>query len=78
MAAAQRGAALRHLRNVTARQQFTEQSSGALLRAFRSRNDQPAFEALLRRHGPMVLQVCLRTLGNVHDAGPASGSAGGP
>jgi DNA-directed RNA polymerase specialized sigma24 family protein len=45
-----------------------EQTDGALLRAFLSRNDQVAFEVLLRRHGPMVLRVCQRSLGNVHDA----------
>jgi RNA polymerase sigma factor (sigma-70 family) len=68
MAAAQLGAVLRHVRDAAARQTFTEQSDGALLRAFLSRNDQPAFEALVRRHGAMVLRVCRRTLGNVHDA----------
>jgi RNA polymerase sigma factor (sigma-70 family) len=68
MAAAQLGAVLRHVRDAAARQIITEQSDGALLRAFLSRNDQPAFEALVRRHGAMVLRVCLRTLGNVHDA----------
>src|SRR5262249_537720 len=30
--------------------------------------DPAAFEALLARHGPMVLRVCQRVLGNWHDA----------
>jgi RNA polymerase sigma factor (sigma-70 family) len=30
--------------------------------------DDVAFEALLRRHGPMVLAVCRRVLGDAHDA----------
>jgi RNA polymerase sigma factor (sigma-70 family) len=39
-----------------------------LLDALVGRRDEAAFEALLRRHGPMVLAVCRRTLGNAHDA----------
>jgi RNA polymerase sigma factor (sigma-70 family) len=40
----------------------------ALLDAFVTRREDAAFEALLQRHGPMVLAVCRRVLGNVHDA----------
>jgi hypothetical protein len=54
MATAQLGAILRHIRNLAADQLMSEQTDDALRRAFVSRNDQPAFEALLRRHGPMV------------------------
>src|SRR5262245_58708829 len=37
-----------------------------LLDAFRSRNDEAAFEALVQRHGPMIMGTCRRVLGNVH------------
>jgi RNA polymerase sigma factor (sigma-70 family) len=39
-----------------------------LLDALVVRRDEAAFEALLRRHGPMVLAVCRRVLRNAHDA----------
>jgi hypothetical protein len=68
MATAQLGAVVRHIRSLAADPTMSEQTDGALLRAFLGRNDQAAFEVLLRRHGPMVLRVCRRTLGNVHDA----------
>ena len=71
MATAQLGAGLRHIRNLAADPKMSEQTDGTLLRAFLSRNDQAAFEALLQRHGPMVLRVCRRTLGHVHDADDA-------
>jgi RNA polymerase sigma factor (sigma-70 family) len=68
MATAQLGAVLRHIRNLADDQKADEETDGALLRAFLSDRDQSAFEALLRRYGPMVLRVCQRTLGHVHDA----------
>jgi RNA polymerase sigma-70 factor (ECF subfamily) len=39
-----------------------------LLERFVSRRDEPAFEALLHSHGPMVLGVCRRTLRREADA----------
>jgi RNA polymerase sigma factor (sigma-70 family) len=39
-----------------------------LLERFTALREGPAFEALLRRYGPMVLGVCRRVLGNSHDA----------
>ena len=39
-----------------------------LLERFRAKEDKSAFHALLRRHGPMVLDVCRGVLGNEADA----------
>jgi RNA polymerase sigma factor (sigma-70 family) len=39
-----------------------------LLERFIGRRDETAFAALPKRHGPMVLGVCRRILGNPHDA----------
>jgi RNA polymerase sigma factor (sigma-70 family) len=43
-------------------------SDGKLVEAFVARNDEAAFEALVRRHGPMVMGVCRRVLRNPVDA----------
>ncbi|MDB5308411.1 MAG: sigE 29 [Gemmataceae bacterium] len=42
-----------------------------LLERYARYGDHPAFEAILRRHGPMVLGVCRRMLGNAADADDA-------
>jgi RNA polymerase sigma factor (sigma-70 family) len=42
-------------------------SEGQLLERFIARRDEAAFEALLARHGPMVLNVCHRLLDDPHD-----------
>jgi RNA polymerase sigma-70 factor (ECF subfamily) len=43
-------------------------TDGQLLASFVERRDEDAFEALVRRHGPMVLGVCRRLLRHAHDA----------
>ena len=43
-------------------------SDADLLREFAARRDEGAFAALLERHGSLVLGVCRRVLGNLHDA----------
>jgi RNA polymerase sigma factor (sigma-70 family) len=43
-------------------------TDGELMERFTARRDADALEALIRRHGPMVLAVCRRVLGNEADA----------
>ena len=43
-------------------------TDGELLRAFTASDDQAAFAALTKRHGPLVLAVCRRILGNLEEA----------
>jgi RNA polymerase sigma factor (sigma-70 family) len=43
-------------------------TDGQLLECFIGQRDELAFEALVRRHGPMVLGVCRRVLRNPEDA----------
>jgi RNA polymerase sigma factor (sigma-70 family) len=45
-----------------------EATDAQLLKRYLRHQDEQAFEALVRRHGPMVLSVCRRILGNQHDA----------
>lgn len=46
-------------------------SDGELVNRFVDLQDETAFNVLFRRHGPMVLGVCRRVLGNRHDADDA-------
>ena len=59
---------LRYLHKVAALRRAGGLSDGALLERFAARGEEAAFEALVQRHGPMVLGVCRRVLGDVHEA----------
>src|SRR2546423_7298977 len=56
------------LRRVVLGSMDAMRSDAQLLDSFIARREPAAFELLLRRHGPMVLGVCRRVLGNSHDA----------
>jgi RNA polymerase sigma factor (sigma-70 family) len=67
MDGSQLGGFIRYLRRITdAGAEGT--SDGQLLERFVRQRDEAAFTALLERHGPMVLGVCRRVLGDPHDA----------
>jgi RNA polymerase sigma factor (sigma-70 family) len=59
---------LHHLRRLAAVGGPAGPSDGELLHRFAAAGDTTAFEALLRRHGPMVLGVCRRVLRHEQDA----------
>jgi RNA polymerase sigma factor (sigma-70 family) len=66
----QAGIVLRHIRTLAAAQ-VSGMADRQLLERFTGRREEAAFEALVRRHGPMVLSVCRRVLGNRDDAADA-------
>ena len=68
MATAQMDTVIRHLRRVVLLQEGADRTDGELLASFIDVKDEVAFEALMRRHGPMVLAVCRRVVCNLHDA----------
>jgi RNA polymerase sigma factor (sigma-70 family) len=59
---------LRHLRQVALLRDGGGLTDGQLLEHFLARRDETVFEALVRRHGPMVFGVCRRLLANEQDA----------
>lgn len=60
-------AALRHI-DSPPEEQGPEPSDADLLLRFAAERDEAAFEAIVRRHGPMVQGVCRRILGEAHAA----------
>ena len=68
MAASQLNAILRHIRRSISTATAAVPTDSGLLARFVNDKDPAAFEALVQRHGSMVLGVCRRVLGNVHDA----------
>lgn len=59
---------LEHIRALAAARPDVPACDAELLSRFVGRRDEAAFESLLRRHGPMVLRVARRVLGNDTDA----------
>ncbi len=59
---------LHYLRRLALAAPGSDLKDGELLEAFVTRRDAACFEALVRRHGPMVLGVCRRVLRDPHDA----------
>jgi RNA polymerase sigma factor (sigma-70 family) len=68
MASGQPSPLLRHIRRLAGAAADGEQTDGQLLESFVSQHDQAAFEALLWRHGPMVLGTCRRITRGSQDA----------
>jgi RNA polymerase sigma factor (sigma-70 family) len=68
MPAGQLDGFIRHLRKAASRDEGAPVGDAELLERFIAHRDGRAFELLVRRHGPMVLGVCRRVLGNEADA----------
>jgi RNA polymerase sigma factor (sigma-70 family) len=62
------GTVLQHLRKLTAAHADRDLSDAQLLQRFRELREETAFTLLVQRHGPMVLAVCRRMLGDLHAA----------
>src|SRR4051794_38940214 len=59
---------LRHLRRAAFRGDADALTDAQLLERFLAQRDEAAFEALVRRHGPLVLGVCRRVLRHPQDS----------
>jgi RNA polymerase sigma factor (sigma-70 family) len=59
---------LEHIRRMRDEESLDRLTDRELLRRFAVSNEESAFAVLVRRHGPMVQQVCCRVLRNWHDA----------
>jgi RNA polymerase sigma factor (sigma-70 family) len=68
MAKSQGNVVVTYLRKLVDGDGLAEATDAQLLERFVVCQEEPAFTALLRRHGPMVLSVCRRILHNDHDA----------
>src|SRR5262245_13698971 len=71
MARAAASQILQLIRRVVEDPQVRELPDRDLLHRFHSQHDEAAFHTLLRRHGPMVLDVCCGVLGDGPDADDA-------
>jgi RNA polymerase sigma factor (sigma-70 family) len=68
MASGQLGSVVEYLRKIAASDDVGGTPDAQLLERFVRQRDELAYEALMRRHGPMVLGICGRILRDAHDA----------
>ena len=68
MATATLGGFLKHLRKAMAAETLASLPDRELVERFVASHDEASFQALLQRHGPMVLRVCRRALSDEQDA----------
>jgi RNA polymerase sigma factor (sigma-70 family) len=68
MSTTQAGFVLRHIRGLRDAGAVQRLSDRQLLERYTARHEEAAFEALLKRHGPMVQGVCRRVLIDAHAA----------
>src|SRR5438105_7943539 len=59
---------LRYIHRIVVPSKPDGTSDAVLLGRFISTRDERAFAGLMERHGPLVLQVCRRVLGNADEA----------
>src|SRR5215831_7731213 len=57
-----------HVRKIALAQDGATLTDAELLECFTAKQEEAAFEAILRRHGSMVFGVCRRVLRDTHDA----------
>ena len=68
MSSTQAGLVLQHLRQLAGARRVAQPPDVQLLERFTAQRDEAAFAALVRRHGPMVLNVCRSVLRHEQDA----------
>jgi zinc protease len=71
MASGYRGSVVDSVQRLFGQGTVTALSEAQLLERYLARQDETAFEAILQRHGPMVLGVCRRVLDDPHDVDDA-------
>src|SRR5580704_13728763 len=71
MAGRQFGAVFRRIERIFAGGSVAGLSEGQLLERFTKQGDEAAFEAILARHGPMVLGICRQVLRDPNDVDDA-------
>src|SRR5437764_14847076 len=59
---------LHHIRRLASPPARDPDGDATLLERFARGKDEDAFAAVVARHGPMVLAVCRRVLGDAHEA----------